>query len=102
MYGRPVLLAPFLLSATLLPAFSATPLFDNLGSHRHPVTTKSGQAQRYFDQGLRLVYGFNHDEAERAFREAARLDPACAMAYWGVALTLGPNINLPIDPQRNQ
>ncbi len=77
-------------------------LFDNLGTYHHEIKTASPQAQRYFDQGLRLVYGFNHDEAERAFREAARLDPSCAMAWWGVALTLGPNINLPIDPERNQ
>jgi tetratricopeptide (TPR) repeat protein len=85
------------------PAGSAgAPLFDNLGSYHHEIKTASPQAQHYFDQGLRLVYGFNHDEAERAFREAARLDPSCAMAWWGVALTLGPNINLPIDPERNQ
>jgi tetratricopeptide (TPR) repeat protein len=58
-------------------------------------------AQKYFDQGLRLVYGFNHEEAERAFREAARLDPNLAMAWWGVAFTLGPNYNLPMDPMRN-
>src|SRR6187399_2756789 len=58
-------------------------------------------AQKYFDQGLRLIYGFNHDEAERAFREAARLDPKCAMAWWGVAYALGPNYNLPIDAERN-
>lgn len=79
----------------------AVPLFDDLGPHHHVITTGSGQAQRYFDQGLRLVFGFNHDEAERAFLEAARLDPECAMAFWGVALTLGPNINMPIDPERN-
>ena len=79
----------------------AVPLFDNLGAHHHVITTGSDQAQRYFDQGLRLVFGFNHDEAERAFLEAARLDPECAMAFWGVALTLGPNINMPTDPERN-
>jgi len=87
------------------PAPSAAPLaplFDDLGSHHHAVTTKSDGAQKYFDQGLRLVYGFNHEEAERSFREAARLDPACAMAFWGVALSLGPNINLPIDASRNR
>ncbi len=78
------------------------PLFENLGGHHHEVTTKSPAAQRYFDQGLRLVYAFNHDEAERAFREAARLDPTCAMAWWGVAFALGPNYNLPIDPERNK
>ncbi|HKE10480.1 MAG TPA: hypothetical protein VKE73_02820 [Myxococcota bacterium] len=77
------------------------PLFDNLGSYSHPITTKSALAQQYFDQGLRLVYGFNHDEARRAFEEAARLDPDAAMAYWGIAYTLGPNYNLPRDPGRD-
>ena len=77
------------------------PLFEDLGAHSHPVTTAIPEAQRYFDQGLRLLYAFNHDEAERAFREAARLDASCAMAWWGVAAALGPNINLPIDPDRN-
>ncbi|MFT3766603.1 MAG: hypothetical protein QM820_13980 [Minicystis sp.] len=80
----------------------AAPLFDDLGDHNHPVTTSSPLAQRYFDQGLRLVYGFNHDEARRSFEEAARLDPGLAMAHWGVALTLGPNINLPSDPERER
>lgn len=69
------------------------PLYDNLGTLHHAITTTSGQAQRYFDQGLRLVYAFNHEEAVQAFEEAARLDPSAAMAYWGVALALGPNIN---------
>ena len=80
----------------------SVPLFDNLGNHQHKVTTSSEQAQRYFDQGLRLVYGFNHDEAERAFREAVRIDPNCAMAWWGIAYTLGPNYNLPMSGDRNQ
>jgi tetratricopeptide (TPR) repeat protein len=75
-------------------------LFDNLGKWTHPVTTSVPDAQRWFDQGLRLAYGFNHDEAKRAFEEAARLDPKCAMAWWGVAFVLGPNINLPTDPVR--
>jgi hypothetical protein len=60
------------------------------------LTTKSEQAQRYFDQGLTLAYGFNHQEAVRSFREATRLDPDCAMCYWGVAVALGPNINKPM------
>jgi tetratricopeptide (TPR) repeat protein len=77
-------------------------LFDNLGTLHHPITTTSPQAQLYFDQGLRLVYAFNHDEANRAFTEAARLDPNCAMAYWGIAFTLGPNYNLPVDAERDR
>ena len=71
-----------------------------MGTHHFPVTTRSAPAQAYIDQGLAFVYGFNHDEAIRAFEEAARLDPHCAMAYWGKALALGPNYNLPIDSER--
>ena len=82
-------------------ASAAVPLFEDLGTHHRAVTTSSESAQKYFDQGLRLLYGFNHDEAERAFREAARLDPNCAMAWWGVAYVLGPNYNLPMIPDRN-
>ncbi|HZR79501.1 MAG TPA: hypothetical protein VFD92_00265 [Candidatus Binatia bacterium] len=78
------------------------PLFENLGQYHRAVTTKSPEAQRYFDQGLRLYYGFNLPEATRAFQEAARLDPDCAMAWWGVGLAAGPNYNSPIDPERNQ
>lgn len=74
------------------------PLYANLGAWTHPITTSNPTAQKYFDQGLNLYYGFNHDEAIRAFREAARLDPSCAMAWWGVAVSAGPNINLPMDP----
>jgi tetratricopeptide (TPR) repeat protein len=74
------------------------PLFDNLGNYHHAITTRSPQAQQYFDQGLRLTYGFNHAEAIRSYTEAARLDPTCAMAWWGVALSYGPNINKPMDP----
>lgn len=75
------------------------PLYDNLGSLTHPITASSPEAQRYFDQGLRLSYAFNHAEAIRAFRQAAALDPDCAMCYWGVAYALGPNINAPISPE---
>ncbi|MGK4005911.1 hypothetical protein WMF31_25010 [Sorangium sp. So ce1036] len=85
-----------------LPDAEGVPLFDDLGPLHHPVTTSSPLAQRYFDQGLRLVYAFNHDEARRAFQEAARLDPGLAMARWGVALTLGPNINQPAEPERER
>ncbi len=73
------------------------PLYDNLGTSSYPITTKSPVAQRYFDQGLRLAYGFNHAEARRAFRTAQKHDPDCAMCAWGEALVLGPNINAPMD-----
>jgi tetratricopeptide (TPR) repeat protein len=78
------------------------PLYDNLGTLHHAITTTSDQAQRYFDQGLRLVYAFNHEEAVEAFEEAVRLDPTAAMAYWGVALALGPNINAAMDKQQER
>jgi len=74
------------------------PLFENLGDDSFSITTNSDEAQRYFDQGLRLAYAFNHPEALRAFRHAEQLDPACAMCAWGQAYVLGPNINAPMDP----
>ena len=74
------------------------PLMENLGKYGMKVTTGNERAQLFFNQGLNLYYGFNHLEAYRSFREVARLDPDCAMAYWGQALSLGPNINLPMDP----
>jgi len=77
-------------------------LIPGLGDVHHPVSTKNSQAQQFFDQGLKLVYGFNHDEARRSFQHAADLDPKLAMAWWGVALTLGPNYNLPVDPEREK
>lgn len=89
--------APTTQVAPAAPAVSA-PLFDGLGDHQMEITTRSPQAQRYFDQGLTLAYAFNHAEAARSFREAARLDPECAMCHWGIALVLGPNINAPMDP----
>ena len=66
-------------------------LFDGMGTYRRPAGSRSELAQRYFDQGLILTYGFNHDEAARSFNEATRLDPDYAMAWWGLALALGPN-----------
>jgi tetratricopeptide (TPR) repeat protein len=80
------------------------PLFENLGNHTYKVSTKEELAQRFFNQGLRLTYGFNHAEAHRSFMEVARLDPKCAMAYWGQAYVLGPNINdpLPDDERKNK
>jgi len=78
-------------------AVGKVPLYENLGDHHYPVTTGFPLVQHYFDQGLRLYYAFNHQEAIRAFEEAARLDPQCAMCYWGVALAHGPNINAPLE-----
>jgi len=78
---------------------SAPSLSENLGDRTFPITTRVGLAQRYFDQGLRWTYAFNHPEALRAFRHAQDLDPACAMCYWGEAYVLGPNINAPMDPE---
>ncbi len=72
-------------------------LADDLGALHYPITTPVPLAQRFFDQGLRLAYAFNHGEALRAFRKARTLDPQCAMCYWGEALVLGPNINAPMD-----
>ncbi|GAC1353783.1 MAG: hypothetical protein NVSMB47_06830 [Polyangiales bacterium] len=76
-------------------------LFDDLGSH-HRAVTASAEAQPWFDQGLRLAYGFNHDEAARSFAKGATVDPTCAMCFWGAALTLGPNYNMPMMPTAAQ
>ena len=81
---------------------SSPKLLPGLGEVHHPVATKNSQAQQFFDQGLKLVFGFNHDEARKSFQRAAELDPNLAMAWWGVSLTLGPNYNLPVDPEREK
>jgi tetratricopeptide (TPR) repeat protein len=73
-------------------------LFSGLGKIHHPISTQNADTQRYFDQGLALSFGFNHDGAIDAFREAARLDPDCAMCWWGIAFAAGPNINAPMGP----
>src|SRR6185437_2772824 len=70
--------------------------YEGLGAFHRKITTSSDEAQRYFDQGMRLMWAFNHDESTRSFARAAELDPRCAMCYWGVALTVGPNYNLPM------
>jgi tetratricopeptide (TPR) repeat protein len=74
-----------------------TPLYRNLGSYHMAITTRSRVAQQYFDQGLRLTYGFNHDEAVKSYTEGTREDSTCAMCWWGIAYALGPNINVPMD-----
>ena len=77
-------------------------LMSGIGDLEHPVTTTSPEAQKFFDQGLRLIYAFNHDEAARSFRRAADLDPRMAMAYWGIAEAVGPNYNDPASGERFQ
>jgi tetratricopeptide (TPR) repeat protein len=77
-------------------------LMPGLGEVHHPVSTTNSDAQRFFDQGLALVYGFNHDEAVRSFKRAGELDPQLAMAYWGIALALGPNINMEVDAEHEK
>ena len=118
---RPFALSPLILSLALLAATplqaqfwdpraldgdaasSTTPLaprLTGLGKTTYPITTtKNPESQAFFDQGMNLLYAFNHPEAVRAFRESARLDPNNAMAWWGQALALGPNLNLPMQPQ---
>ncbi|HXG65983.1 MAG TPA: hypothetical protein VNO70_12850, partial [Blastocatellia bacterium] len=105
------LIACFVLSIAAAPVYgqhhhSAAPakpatLMAGLGDHHHPVSTRNAEAQKFFDQGLALIYAFNHDEAARSFRRAAELDPRLAMAWWGVALAVGPNYNeATIDAER--
>lgn len=72
-------------------------LLDNLGNHHFPITTNNEPAQRYFDQGLRWSYAFNHQESIRSFRQAAQFDTECVMCYWGIAYALGPNINAKME-----
>src|ERR1700682_5230460 len=93
------LIVVLLASVSSLLAQSKSPaLMPDLGQHHHTISTKSSEAQRFFDQGLTLVFAFNHEEAARSFGRAAELDPQSAMAYWGIALALGPCINLDVDP----
>jgi tetratricopeptide (TPR) repeat protein len=82
------------------PASKPAVLLPGMGKHHHPVATRHPEAQRFFDQGLTFIYAFNHDAAIRAFRRAAEIDPELAMAYWGIALALGPNYNADADPEQ--
>jgi len=82
--------------ATMADWAKGAQLFTGLGDFHRPITTSSPEAQKYFDQGMRLMYAFNHDEATRSFAHAAELDPNCAACYWGVSYTVGPNYNLPV------
>src|SRR6476660_4950119 len=82
------------------PAASKATLMNGLSDLHHPVTTSNPEAQKFFDQGLRLIFAFNHEEATSSFQRAAELDPKLAMAYWGIAEAVGPNYNDPADPDR--
>ena len=107
---------PFQISLLLLSAYpgyaqhkhdapqNAKPaeLLEGLGTHTHPIRTASPEAQKFFDQGLALIFGFNHDEAARLFARAAELDPKSPMPHWGIALALGPNYNMPAMPEREE
>jgi tetratricopeptide (TPR) repeat protein len=85
------------------PALDQTPkLYGNLGKLTFPVSSKKARVQAWFDQGVILAFGFNHAEAQRAFREAQKLDPECAICYWAEALILGPNINVPMMPEAHE
>lgn len=97
--GAPLMQRLLISTAVAAPASAGRtiPLYDDLTRSAFSVSTRDPQAQRYFSQGLTLAYGFNHAGAARSFREAQRLDPQCAMCWWGEALALGPNINAPMD-----
>ena len=99
--GAGAMRAKLMISAAVVQAAgeTAVKLVDGLGKVHFPVTTASPAAQRYFDQGLGFAYGFNHAAAIAAFREAQRLDPSCALCFWGEAMAHGPNINAPMDPR---
>lgn len=91
----------YLLLANICSLFAQSKppvLMPGLGQHHHTISTKNPEAQRFFDQGLTLVFAFNHEEAASAFRRSSELDPQSAMAFWGIALALGPCINLDVDP----
>ncbi|WP_293115433.1 hypothetical protein [Moorena sp. SIO4G3] len=96
----PVLFNPLVSASSAQEKVELVELRDNLGNYHYPISTTSNLAQKYFDQGLILAYGFNHAEAARAFKEASRLDPNCAMCYWGLAYVLGPNINAPMADEQ--
>jgi tetratricopeptide (TPR) repeat protein len=104
----PVTLGAVLFAAAFVGADPTPPpvkpatLFPGLGHHHHTIKTRSPEAQKFFDQGLTLVYGFNHDEAIRSFQRAAELSPEAVMPLWGIAYALGPNINLDVDPEHEK
>jgi len=84
---------------TLADWSNGAQLYGGIGTFHRPISTHSADAQRFFDQGMRFLWVFNHDESTRSFARALELDPSCAMCAWGVALTIGPNYNLPELPR---
>src|SRR5437868_7340081 len=106
------LLAALLLGSTTFAQKAAAPapakpkpaiaLVPGMGEAHHAVSTKDAMAQKFFDQGMAFIYGFNHDQAEKSFRRAGELDSKLAMAHWGIAKAVGPNYNLPVDPEREK
>jgi tetratricopeptide (TPR) repeat protein len=107
---RAALLLFFILCATFsaagqtmqMPAPTPPKLYSGMGNLHHKIATTNPEAQKFFDQGLTLVYGFNHEQAIRSFERASELDPNAAMPYWGKALALGPNYNVDVDPDREK
>ena len=103
-----ILLAACCLAASaqehaMAPAATAPQTLEHgVGASHHAVSTESAEAQKYFDQGLSYFYGFNQDAAVRSFRRAGELDHDLAMAWWGVAIALGPNINHDVDPDQEK
>jgi len=100
--GRLLNAAPDSSGATYIEPMVGATLLDGLGDYRFEVTTGHPDVQRWFDQGLMLTWGFNHDAAERSFLKATELDPDCAMCWWGAALVVGPHVNAAMDPAYNQ
>src|SRR5215208_7524933 len=92
-----LLVTSSLLAQQVAQQSSSPPLYTDLGTHKRVVSTSVPVAQQYFDQGLRLVYGFNHAESIRSFTRATELDPTCAMCWWGIAYAYGPHVNAGMD-----
>jgi hypothetical protein len=100
-YGRRTAREPPPAPSLEIPAPVGATLLEGLGDYSFPVTSSHPEVQRWFDQGLMLTYGFNHDAAERSFLRATELDPDCAMCWWGASLVLGPHVNSGMDPASN-
>jgi tetratricopeptide (TPR) repeat protein len=100
-YGRLTADPPLPPPDPAVPSLVGATLLEGLGNYTFPVTSSHPEVQRWFDQGLMLTYGFNHDAAERSFLKAAELDPECAMCWWGASLVLGPHVNSGMDPANN-